>query len=146
MLFFFDECLPEAVAGSLRGLGIACACSGEPDCPARGERESDEAVVAWCQAQGAILLTGDLGSKSPEMIIALHRTKQPVVFVRPQPRSPELAHAMLEHHVKIIELHREARAAGKHTIVDLDLSAAMRPKVRRRKQGLPNLRRAQGQR
>lgn len=76
----------------------------------------DDEVVAWCQEQGAVLVTADRGRANPEMIRLLRENRQAFVIIKPaECTAEELLVAILKQWDKIEAEHKRALKLRKQT-------------------------------
>lgn len=116
MHVFIDEQLPPGTTVALRAVGKTVSTNGDDGCPGRGVGAGDDEVVAWCLGHEAILVTADLGRKSPEMIRLLRRYRQHVVFIKPEHCTAEqLLSALLKRWPTIADAHAAAVKKGRQT-------------------------------
>jgi predicted nuclease of predicted toxin-antitoxin system len=114
-----DEGLPPQVASAFSTLALQANAVGQPLAPARGS--GDHVNCAWCQTNGAVLVTNDRGKKDKKIHDLLAQHHVHAIFVHNDLRNgPEhlLALALLraegrmEHLAKKHLLHHRLRPGG----------------------------------
>jgi hypothetical protein len=114
-----DEGLPPQVASAFSALALRANAVGQPAAPPRGS--GDDVNCAWCQTNGAVLITNDRGKKDKKIHDLLSQRHVHAIFVHNDLRDgPEhlLALALLKAESKMEQiaakhlLHHRLRAGG----------------------------------
>ena len=107
-----DEGLPPQVATAFSELGLRAKAVGQPEAPPRGS--GDEINCAWCNTEGAVLVTNDRGKADKEIhnLLAQHRVH--AIFVTNELRDgPEHLLALAE----VVPFAVEVRGGGRGVMV-----------------------------
>jgi predicted nuclease of predicted toxin-antitoxin system len=107
----FDENLSHHVAKALAPFDFPVTAVGLDGAPPFGAK--DEAVIEWCVAHEAILVTTDRGRKDPAILVAIAARGAHVLFVWDGITPRQQVELVVRHYDKI-NREREKAKATKH--------------------------------